>query len=40
MVALKRIQIGIVNLDENLAAGEARELTKEERDQLFLHDFC
>ena len=40
VVALKRIQIGIVNLDENLAAGEARELTKEERDQLFLHDFC
>lgn len=40
VVALKRIQIGIVNLDENLAPGEARELTEEERNRLFLRSFC
>lgn len=37
---LRRIRIGVVEIDKNLAPGECREMTKEECEQLFLHDFC
>lgn len=40
VLALRRIRIGVVEIDENLAPGECREMTKEECEQLFLHDFC
>lgn len=35
VLALKRLQIGGVKLDENLAPGQIRELTSEEMDALF-----
>jgi 16S rRNA pseudouridine516 synthase len=33
---LKRVQIGALKLDEALAPGTARELTREEKDSVFL----
>lgn len=40
VLTLRRIRIGVVEIDKNLAPGECREMTKEECEQLFLHDFC
>ena len=40
VLSLRRIRIGVVEIDKNLAPGECREMTKEECEQLFLHDFC
>lgn len=40
VLALRRIRIGVVEIDKNLGPGESREMTKEECEQLFLHDFC